>query len=84
MVYLDARDGLPRRRMEWVKPIEELERDFRVSGFFLLVDTDGQLKMSGGRDGSPARDALVGELRGRTREMIDLLVTRSRARSEVR
>jgi hypothetical protein len=66
--------------VERLKNIGYIEGEFRRIGVFLLVDTDGRLKVYGRK--SEAYDKLVNELRQRVGEMINFLIARARARGE--
>jgi hypothetical protein len=63
--------------MEWVKPIDQVEEDFRRLGVFILVDMNcKRLKLFGYNRIAMLR--LTDELKGRSREMADLLIARAR------
>jgi hypothetical protein len=67
--------------VEWVKPIDEIEFDFRRHGSFLLVDTTGELKYYGRK--TALNDRLVASMKGRGKEMVKFLIARARAKGEI-
>jgi hypothetical protein len=77
MVLLGTGDGDAGRRVEWVKPIGELEADFRRQGVFMLADFNAKRLRFYGYD-SVVTNRLVDAVRGRTQEMVDFLVARLR------
>lgn len=62
--------------MEWLRPLNQIDFDFRRLGNALLVDTDGQLKILGRK--SSSRDELKKELQNRSKDMITFLTARAR------
>jgi hypothetical protein len=76
---MGAGDGDARRCVEWVKPIDEVEADFRRQGCFILVDVRAKkLKFYGFKQ--PVINRLMDQLRGRTHEMVNFLIARARAK----
>ncbi len=70
--------------MEWVKPIDEVEADFRRQGIFLLVDADRRtLRFYGFKKDNVAVNRAVDSLRGRQSEMGKFLIARARAKGEI-
>lgn len=67
--------------MEWLKPIEEVEANFRRHGTFLLVDTNGELKYYGKK--TAVNIKLAASLKGRGTEMVKFLTARARAKGEI-
>jgi hypothetical protein len=81
VVPLDAGDGDDGRRVEWVKPIDQINFDARRQGVFMLVDFDGRRLRFFGYDQAAinrAKDAT----RGRIQEMVNFLIARTRAEGE--
>ena len=69
--------------MEWVKPIDEVERDIRYNGAFLLVDLRGRrLCFYGYKKDQASLNRLMDTLKGRTKEMGNFLIARARAEGE--
>jgi len=69
--------------VEWVKPIDEVEADFRRQGVFVLVDMDGRkLRFYGYKRNCETINRLVDSLRGRGPEMVKFLTARARAKGE--
>ena len=67
--------------MEWVKPIDEVEADFRRAGAFLLVDpTSRKLRFYGYNQVALRR--MIDGLRGRSHEMANFLIARASAKGE--
>lgn len=69
--------------MDWVRPLDEIEAEFRRHGSFLLVDTDGQLRYYGLSKCTPAQQKLLDSMKGRTSEMAKYLTARARAKGEI-
>jgi hypothetical protein len=67
--------------VERLKNIGYIEWEFRRNGIFLLVDTDGKLKVYG-RHQSDACKPLLESIRTRVGEMSNFLIARARARGE--
>ena len=81
MVQLGARDGDARRRMEWVKPISEVEADFRRRGAFLLVDVKSRkLWFYHYSNDSAYINQMIDSLKGRSQEMCNFLIERASVR----
>jgi len=71
--------------VEWVKPIDEVEADFRRQGIFLLVDMDGRrLRFYGYKRNHEAVNSAVDSLKGRQDEMVKFLIARARAKGETK
>jgi hypothetical protein len=69
--------------VEWVKPIDEVEADFRRQGVFLLVNLDGQrLQFYGFKKDCVALNQMIDYLKqtGRGQEMVKFLIARARAK----
>ncbi len=64
--------------MEWLKPIEDVEAEFRRHGSFLLVDTNGKLMYYASRAAKSAK--LIESLKGRSAEMVNFLIARASVR----
>jgi hypothetical protein len=65
--------------MEWVKPIDEVEAEFRRHGVFLLVDVSGRkLWFYGYKKDHTAIKRMIDSLRGRSKEMVKFLIARAR------
>ena len=69
--------------MEWVKPIDEVAREFRRQGIFLLVDARSKRIVFYGykRDQGAIRQ-MMESLKGRSDEMIKYLIARASVRGE--
>ena len=85
MVQLGAGDGDTWRRVEWLKPIDELEADFRKRGAFLLVDVKSRKLwfFHYSKDTTSIRQ-MMDALKGRQGEMVDFLIARACIRGEIR
>lgn len=71
--------------MEWVKPIDQVEADFRYNGIFLLVDVGGRkLWFYGYKKDQVAISQAMDTLKGRSDEMVKFLIARARARGETK
>lgn len=83
MVHLEPIDGHGWRRMEWVKPIDEVEADFRRQGAFLLVDATGR-KVWFFKSGGDAvtMNRMTSSLKGRTQEMANFLIARAKGETK--
>jgi hypothetical protein len=67
--------------VEWVKPIDEVEADFRRRGVFMLVNIhDKKLMFFGYKKNAVDINKMIDSLRGRSHEMTNLLVARARAK----
>lgn len=63
-----------------MKPIDEIEADFRRNGSFLLSDTDGVLRYYGTKSAKSAK--LIESLKGRGKEMSKFLIDRASVRNK--
>jgi hypothetical protein len=63
--------------VEWVKPIDEVEADFRRRGMFVLVDVTGRKLKFYGWNQIALRRAMD-SLKGRTAEMAKFLTARAK------
>jgi hypothetical protein len=71
--------------MEWVKPIDEVESDFRRQGVFLLVDVDGRkLRFYGYKKDCVAINRMMDSMKGRAPEMVKFLIARASAKGETK
>lgn len=69
--------------MEWVKPIDEVEADFRRRGVFLLVDFHGKkLQFFGYKKDHVEIKQMIDSLRGRSHEMVNFLIARAKGKGE--
>jgi len=85
VVCVVAGDGDTGRDMEWVKPIDEVEADFRRHGIFLLVDVSGKrIRFYGFKRDNAEINRAVDSLKGRGPEMVKFLTARARGSSDVR
>jgi hypothetical protein len=67
--------------MEWVKPIDEVEADFRRRGVFLLVDVCGKkLRFFGYKKDTVEINQMIDSLRGRSHEMVNFLIKRANSK----
>lgn len=65
--------------MEWVKPIDEVEADFRRRGAFLLVDASKRkLWFFHYSKNTTIVRQMMDSLKGRSDEMVNFLIARSR------
>ncbi len=81
MVQLGARDGDTGRRVERVKPIDELEADFRKRGAFLLVDVKSRkLWFYHYSNDLASVNQMIDSLKGRSQEMGNFLIERASVR----
>ncbi len=78
MVRLGSGYGYAGRRVDWVKPIHEVEADFRGRGAFLLVDFSGRKLMfyHYSKDVVTVKQ-MMDSLKGRSKEMVDFLIARA-------
>jgi len=69
--------------MEWVKPIDTMERDFRRRGVFLLVDMNEKKLMFYGfkKDGVDI-NRMIDSMKGRCDEMVKFLIARAKGETE--
>ena len=78
MVQLGAGDGDAGRRMERVKPIAEVEADFRSRGVFLLVDPfTRKLRFYGYKKDCAEINRMMDSMKGRSKEMGRFLTARA-------
>lgn len=69
--------------MEWVKPIEQVEYEFRRHGVFLLVDFGGRkLWFYGYKKDQMTLKRMMASMKGRSDEMVKFLTARVSARGE--
>jgi hypothetical protein len=66
--------------MEWVKPVETLELEFRRRGVFLLVDVSGKkVRFYGYKKNCVEINQMMDQLRGRSHEMVNFLIARAKS-----
>lgn len=82
MVLVGAGDGDAGRRVEWLKPIDQVEAEIRRDGMFLLVDMNGRRLWFYGCKNQPTINRVVDSLRKRRVEMVNFLIARMRAEGE--
>lgn len=71
--------------MEWVKPIDEVEADFRRQGIFLLVDMSGKkLWFFQHSKNKAGIKRTTDSLKGRSEEMVKFLLARASVRGETK
>jgi hypothetical protein len=69
--------------MEWVKPIDEVEADFRRQGVFMLVDVwNNKLLFFGYKKNNVDINRLIASLRGRSKEMGKFLLARAKGETK--
>lgn len=71
--------------MEWVKPIDQVERDIRAKGVFMLVDiVERKLWFYGFKKNQSELNRTMDALKGRSTEMIKHLIALARAQGETK
>jgi hypothetical protein len=69
--------------VEWVKPIDEVEAEFRRRGVFMLVNIhDKKLMFFGYKKNSVDINKMIDSLRGRSHEMTNFLIARAKGKGE--
>jgi len=69
--------------MEWVKPIDTMEHDFRRKGVFLLVDINGKrLRFYGFKKDGVELNRMIDSMKGRCDEMVKFLIARAKGETE--
>jgi hypothetical protein len=68
--------------VEWVKPIDEVEAEFRKRGVFLLANTDGKLWFFGYKPDTVVIKQMMASMKDRSEEMAKFLIARARAKGE--
>jgi hypothetical protein len=69
--------------VEWVKPIDEVARDFRRRGVFLLVDVNRKrIVFYGYKSDNVQINQMIASLKGRSNEMMNYLIAQLRAEGE--
>jgi hypothetical protein len=80
---MGPRYGYAGWRVEWVKPIDEVARDFRRQGVFLLVDARSKRIMFYGYKPDTAQmNRMIDSLKGRSNEMVTFLISTLRTEGE--
>lgn len=65
--------------MGWVKPIDQVEREFREQGVFMLVDVwNSKLRFYGYKKNCVDINRMMDQLKGRSKEMGKFLIERAR------
>jgi len=69
--------------VEWVKPIDEVAREFRRQGVFLLVDPfTKRIVFYGYKPDTVEINRMIEALKGRSNEMLKYLIAQLRAEGE--
>ena len=75
---MGSRDGVERWRMEWLKPIEEIENEFRRQGTFLLADINSRKLWFFGYKDQATINKMMDSMKGRCNEMVNFLIARAK------
>jgi len=69
--------------VEWVKPIDQMEAEFRARGVFLLVDVrTRKLWFYGYKRDQATLNQMMASLKGRSQEMGEFLIARDTCKGE--